>query len=521
MAGAANGVLRNYIFVKLIFLLGFGLLMIQVKAQLNEHELQQAILEGKCHELSNQLLGQNLRSEQMKFDAAICLFQVGNLEEALELFREVRDLRAGLHYKATIWEAKCLARLGNDSLAMNVILGLPTNQLNRKILADPNFEHLEQNDPRFRQLKSKMAPGFNLWTLMLGLISLIGFFVGILLLSGKSRFSMGEKWLAITVLATSVIILSYVLIWTGYSYDFPYLTQTWQFFTLLIGPSLYFYLKSVFEEPINTKQLLIHLSYPCLAGLASLIPFLSLLGLNPGLPAEAFEIITSPFLLCTQVIVYAVSIFRFASNEWQVDGNIQIWTKTIAWGMVAFAVAFLSYFVLVRSSFFNSQWDYAISLVMALGILTIAYMGLVQRRIFNSEPIGKFFLVKKYNSSTLTPSAISSIKKGLIQLLEEDKVFKENELRLDDLAAYLNINRHQMSQVINEQYGVNFFELINQYRIDYVKQLLINPDNDHLTILQLAYEAGFNNKVSFNRYFKKLTGMTPSAYRLKFKHERI
>jgi AraC-like DNA-binding protein len=99
--------------------------------------------------------------------------------------------------------------------------------------------------------------------------------------------------------------------------------------------------------------------------------------------------------------------------------------------------------------------------------------------------------------------------------MQEQQVFKENELRLSDLAAYLNVSYHQLSQVINEHYGVNFFELINKYRIEYVKKLMAEPKYGHYTIMQIAYEAGFNNKASFNRYFKKAIGMTPSAYRLK------
>ena len=98
-------------------------------------------------------------------------------------------------------------------------------------------------------------------------------------------------------------------------------------------------------------------------------------------------------------------------------------------------------------------------------------------------------------------------------------VFKENELRLADLAAYLDVSYHQLSQVINEHYGVNFFELINSYRVEYVKRLLADPNYSHYTIIQIAFEAGFNNKASFNRYFKKEIGMTPSAFRIKKRSE--
>ena len=101
------------------------------------------------------------------------------------------------------------------------------------------------------------------------------------------------------------------------------------------------------------------------------------------------------------------------------------------------------------------------------------------------------------------------------RLLKEEQVYRENELGLTDLAAYLDINRHQLSQVINEHYGVNFYELINQYRVRHVQARLADPQFQHYTIQQIAFEAGFNNKASFNRCFKKELGLTPSAYRLR------
>lgn len=183
--------------------------------------------------------------------------------------------------------------------------------------------------------------------------------------------------------------------------------------------------------------------------------------------------------------------------------------------MISYTLAFTSYFILVQCSFFNPAWDYAISLIMGLGILSVAYMGLLQKRVFSSEPIANFLPVRKYQTSTLTPNASESIKRKMELLLTEQQVFKENELRLADLAAYLNVNRHQLSQVINEHYGVNFFELINRFRLEHAKRLLADPDFSHYTIIQIAYEAGFNNKASFNRFFKKELGMTPSAFRIK------
>jgi len=484
-------------------------------AQLTAEALESAVTQQTCDKVAAELNRTPLRSEAMKFNGAVCFFRNGEIGQALTLFGEVRQLEAQKQHIATFWEAKCLATLGQDSLALARLLAIPSGQIGFKMLSQPAFDRLARNNAAFVRLKQSLQPGFNTWTTALAAIAILGLLIGIVLLLGKSRFSAGEKRLAVLVFAFALILASYVLIWTGYAVVFPYLQNVWQFLTFLVGPSLYLYLKDTFKEDYTAKEAALHYLLPAASGVLTLPVFLSSFGIQTGISTDFFLIGTAPALLTGHLLFYSVLIWGVTKNEWQVDANIKLWTRVVAWGMMVYTLAFLSYFVLVNCSFFNPEWDYAISFVMAMGILAVAYMGLVQRRVFRSEPIGHFLPVKKYQTSNLTPGASESIKKQLERLLAEEQVFRENELRLTDLAAYLNINHHQLSQVINEQYGVNFFELINRYRVEHVKRLLADPAYSQHTIIQIAYEAGFNNKVSFNRYFKKEIGITPSAYRIK------
>ncbi|MEQ1746449.1 MAG: helix-turn-helix domain-containing protein [Saprospiraceae bacterium] len=486
-----------------------------LRGQLSAGALQAAVDQMACADIASDLDKTPLVSERMKFQGAICYFRNGQPERALHLFREVRRLEAERQHMATFWEAKCLAALGRDSAAVACLLAVPAGVLHHSMLKQPVFDNLAKNDPAFRRLKKSLEPRFNLWTGALAAIAVSGLLVGFLLLFGQSRFSAGERRLAVVVFSFAITLASYVLIWTGYASRFPYLNNLWQFLTLLIGPSLFFYLKDTFKDDYSAREAALHYAVPTVSGLATVPMLLSNFGINLHVPPDLFAIGTSPVLLTGHLLYYTLRIWGMTQNEWQADSNISVWTRVVARGMALYTLAFLSYFVLVRCSFFNPEWDYAISFVMALGILAVAYMGLLQRRVFRSEPIDNFLPVKKYRTSGLTEGASASIKRKMELLLAEQQVFKENELRLDDLAAYLNINRHQLSQVINEHYGVNFFELINRYRIEHVKHLLADPAYGRLTIIQIAYEAGFNNKASFNRYFKKATGDTPSAYRIR------
>ncbi len=469
----------------------------------------------ECEKIATELEHTPLLSQGTKFNGAICFYRNGEIERAMALFQEVRQMEAQKQHFAAFWEAKCHAALRQDSMAMACLQALPAGVLNYRMASDKVFDRIAKENQTFTRLKQSVAPGFNIWTGLLSVTAFVGLVIGLVLLFGKSKFTAGEKRLSVAVLSAALILISYILYWTHYAIYFPYMQNVWQFLTLLIGPSLYFYLKDTFKEDYTIKEAALHYTVPALSALFTLPGILSDFGVRTGFSPDFFHVGASSVLLTGHLLFYSVHIHSMTKNEWQVDANIKVWTRIVDWGMIAYTIAFLSYFVLVRCSFFNPEWDYAIGTVMALGVLAIAYMGLVQKRVFSSEPIGNFLPVKKYQTSSLTESASESIKRSMERLLSEEKVFKENELRLADLAAYLGITRHQLSQVINEHYGVNFFELINKRRVEHVKRLLADPAFSHYTIIQVAFEAGFNNKASFNRYFKKEIGMTPSAYRIK------
>jgi AraC-like DNA-binding protein len=97
--------------------------------------------------------------------------------------------------------------------------------------------------------------------------------------------------------------------------------------------------------------------------------------------------------------------------------------------------------------------------------------------------------------------------------MSNEKPYLDANLSLPGLAEKLNIPSHHLSRVINEQFNVNFFDFVNQYRVDEVKSRMDNPEFENLTILGIAFDCGFNTKSAFNRVFKKLTGFTPSEYK--------
>jgi|HubBroStandDraft_1064217.scaffolds.fasta_scaffold13301_3 AraC-like DNA-binding protein len=94
------------------------------------------------------------------------------------------------------------------------------------------------------------------------------------------------------------------------------------------------------------------------------------------------------------------------------------------------------------------------------------------------------------------------------------------DLTLEQLASQVKLRPKLLSQAINEGLGKNFFEFINQYRIEEAKRLLTDPADKKITVLEVLYQVGFNSKSSFNTVFKKQTGMTPSEFKKRMGESR-
>ena len=104
------------------------------------------------------------------------------------------------------------------------------------------------------------------------------------------------------------------------------------------------------------------------------------------------------------------------------------------------------------------------------------------------------------------------IFKQLETLLQEKQLFKDEDLSLEKLAAASGINRHHISETLNVFAKKSFYQYINEYRIKEVLLRLDANTKKNTRLLAVAYDCGFKTKASFNQYFKKLTGMTPSGY---------
>jgi len=119
----------------------------------------------------------------------------------------------------------------------------------------------------------------------------------------------------------------------------------------------------------------------------------------------------------------------------------------------------------------------------------------------------------KYSGSPLSFEQKKALAGKIEYLMENEKIFKDDNFNLNTISGLLNTNTTYVSQVINEMFNKNFTSFINEYRIKEARRMLSDPGNSNYTIEFIAKSLGYNSKTTFNEAFKKYTGITPSFYK--------
>lgn len=132
-----------------------------------------------------------------------------------------------------------------------------------------------------------------------------------------------------------------------------------------------------------------------------------------------------------------------------------------------------------------------------------------QKKIFPSDILKNSSKKKKV---LLDKRVADQYLDQLLSHMSENTPYLDPEVTLRSLAHQIDIHPNQLSWLLNDSLGKNFSEFVNHYRINTFKEKATDKSHQHLTLLAIAYESGFNSKTAFNTYFKKETGLTPKAY---------
>lgn len=365
---------------------------------------------------------------------------------------------------------------------------------------------------------------------MLHLIGIaISLFLSLLLFTKKGR-SVADLTLAIWLFLIAFYLFAYYLLASGQFVKTPYLLGLEIAMPFIHGPFLFLYTALLTGKRLTKWQVLLHFVPVILIDLA-LSKFFFLpapekvwVYQNGGIGYISVLNIIHTGVLPSGIAYIVASLFLLQQHRENLSEQVSYlekinlnWLRNLTVGMCAIWLSVL---------FGNDVSTFA---MVDLFIFFIGYFGIKQVGIFTNShvtrpDIGLLLQLTeektvdretekpKYENSTLTAATAQQLQAKLITVMHNEKLFKDAELSLSALAKHLAIHPHALSEVINTLEQKNFYDYINELRIEEFKRIAVLPENQRFTLLYLAYEVGFNSKTAFNRNFKKATGMSPTAY---------
>lgn len=376
-----------------------------------------------------------------------------------------------------------------------------------------------------------------------------GLLLSVFLFSIRTN-KISNRLLALLTSCWGIVLLTFALMDKGLYVKFPHLLFTIDQLIFLFFPLLYLQVKYLLESHVKFLKLDLFHFLPFLLSIIFSIDLFLMSGEEKFMmtrnPTDYFGIleIISNEVIAVQGVVYSLLAIRLIRSYQKKIKNFEstldksiikvlyigISLILFSWtiGIVGLNLEYLN----VNVGFDYFAYTY---LILVLVIYIISYAAVKSPEIFKLDintirdhSLNIKSLVSKPKSSIprekedkkeqiavdefAEDPALSKLNELLVLYMEKEKPFLNPELYLPDLADSMEIPRNQLSLVINKLHNKNFYEFINQYRINEVKRLMKDPNNKHFKLISLAYDAGFNSKASFNRIFKQMTDMTPSQF---------
>jgi AraC-like DNA-binding protein len=345
--------------------------------------------------------------------------------------------------------------------------------------------------------------------------------------------NVSSRMLAIFLFALTYSNFSIFLIESRYILSVPFLFRTDTLILYLAGPSIFLYIVFLTRKRIRLQWTdSLHL-IPAFIYLIDFLPFFgtsndykrqvvsgllqapeSILYFKEGflLPAGAHFVARTGL-----AIVYATMqmklIFGFKDSE----EGVAIKNDYLSWLTVLSLVYFLfSAFSLTCFLFFGQldQWIMVITNSITMFFVVCGLL-FIRPYILYRLPHSRLWPIKnekdKLSTHSLSPDTIAELKTVFRNFVQQQHYLR-NDINIKEVASELNTRPYILSAFINETYQVHFNDLINNYRIQYIKDGLSSGKWELLTLEAIAENAGFNNRTTFLTAFKKFTGLTPTQF---------
>jgi len=360
----------------------------------------------------------------------------------------------------------------------------------------------------------------------------LSFFIVVLLLTKKQK-ALTDKILAVWLAIIGIHLLGYYYNQLGYWEIYPHLIGVTAPFPLLHGPMLFLYTLYSLRNDSKIRAVdYLHFA-PVVASYLYMSNFFFFYTAEEKRMLDNGEIqdyrIFSIVLLVAILISglsYSILSYRLTiKHQNKIDKYFSysegINIKWLRNCILSIALVFLSATIIyvVRDAFgiqFPFNAEYIIYMVIIGFVFYIGYFGIKHENIFTNNPLSEYAVeeetksAEKYKNSGLKSELVEALYKNLLKIMADEKPYLDPKLSLSGLAQLLEISPNQLSQIINQEAQVNFYDFVNNYRIEeFIQKARVNKN---FSLLALALDSGFNSKSSFNNIFKKHKGLTPSKY---------
>lgn len=360
----------------------------------------------------------------------------------------------------------------------------------------------------------------------------LSFFLQFLLLL-KPEKTTRDKILAFWMFIFGIHLFSYFIHSRGYWNTYPVLSGIHHPLPLLHGPLLYLYvLFSLQADRDFTWKDLVHF-VPVMGFYLYMVPFFFFyteqqkVMINNGV-VDDFSVFIAFSLVAFLIsgVGYSIASYGLLNRYWDLTTqnfayrkSIDLdWLKHFIWGIgLIFVVAII---MAVLQDWIHFDYGFNTDIIfyslIILFIFYLGYSGIMYQGIFSTDKKISQLVVPpatgEYKNSGLKEADALYYHQHLTEVMETQKPYLEPKLSLSTLADYLDISPNHLSQVINQYEEKNFYDYINEHRVQEFKKRALKPENKNYSILAIAHDSGFNSKSSFNQVFKKIVGKTPSQY---------
>ena len=312
-------------------------------------------------------------------------------------------------------------------------------------------------------------------------------------------------------------------VWTGF---FELVDSS----VFLHGPMLWLYTLMLTKSTHEFKKI----------DILHFVPFLISLGYLVSPFFSSFEVSESGrnvvlILKMLSLLVYSLAaLFRLRSYRREIEDyfsftdKIQLdWLRFILIGLlVIWTISVISQLSYGLKWIDIPQYGgYYTNLAISLFVLMLGFFGIRQTQIFSlseqkqvsnpavtSSPGVEMTDSDAERKDSSDDEEQTLYFKRIVNYMKEEKPFLDGELSIFKLAKQTDTPPYLLSQIINQEAGVHFFDFVNGYRVNEIIQKMKQGEHKQKTLLSLAIESGFNSKASFNRVFKKSIGLTPKQY---------